>query len=99
MPTIPAIPVRLALGAESPRLRGWVVGQAMAPVIVGAGLGLLAIWGLRGLLTRIAFRVEGLEPWTLVTATSILLAAALAASWLPAWRASQIDPVEALRAE
>jgi putative ABC transport system permease protein len=93
------IGVRLALGAESQRLRGWVVAQAMLPVAAGAGFGLLGIWVLRGLLTHIAFRVEGLDPWSVATATGILVAVALAASWLPAWRASRIDPVEALRAD
>ncbi len=91
------IGVRIALGADGGSVRRFVVRQAMIPVIVGGavgvGLALLAGQGLGALL----FQVEGSDPATLAGVATILLSVALAASWLPARRASRLDPAEALR--
>ncbi|MEQ9398443.1 MAG: ADOP family duplicated permease [Longimicrobiales bacterium] len=93
------IGVRVALGADAGRVRRLVVRQALLPVVVGAGVGVgLAVplgMGLRQLL----FEVSGTDPLTLGATAVLLVGVAAAASWVPAWRASRLDPVEALRQE
>ncbi len=93
------IGVRIALGAEGNRVLRLVVRQALVPVLVGAVVGMgLAVplgMGLRGLL----FGIGVADPLTLASAAAVLVGAAFTASWIPARRASRMDPVEALRAE
>lgn len=93
------IGLRMALGAESGRVRRLVVGQALLPVAAGtvAGLALAALAG-RG-MSQILFQVSGSDPTTLGAVTTILLAVAFAASWIPARRASRMDPVRALTSD
>jgi hypothetical protein len=91
--------VRIALGASG----GAIVGQATRAVSVAAGIG--AGLGLAGyalgarLIEARLFGVATLDPLTLASAVALLGAATLVAAWLPARRASRVDPVAALRAE
>ncbi|MEJ2204328.1 MAG: ADOP family duplicated permease [Gemmatimonadota bacterium] len=93
------IGVRIALGAEGTQVRRLVVRQALVPVlvgaVVGAGLAVPLGMGLRGLL----FGIGVADPVTLASAAAVLVGAAVMASWIPARRASRMDPVEALRME
>jgi putative ABC transport system permease protein len=93
------IGVRRALGATSRSVALRVIrdGAVLAAFGIAAGAGISFAVG-----RVLASRVVGVEGWTpplLVGVAGVLLATAVAASWLPAWRAGHVDPVEALRAE
>ncbi len=93
------IGVRLAVGAEPAQVR-WMVlrtggGLALTGVAAGLAIALLLTRSMRTML----FGVTPVDPLTYASAAAVLLAAALAASWIPAWRASAVDPVVALRDE
>lgn len=91
------IGVRMALGAEAPQVRGLMLRQALVPVAVGAGVGLAASLGLGRLMSGLLYEVSGNDAATLAVTTAVLAAIALLASWVPALRASRVDPVRALR--
>lgn len=93
------IGVRVALGADRGRVRRLVVGQALLPVLVGAGVGVAASVAMGGVLQRILFDVTGTDPLTLGSVAVVLVGVAVAACWVPAYRAARLDPVDALRAE
>ena len=89
--------VRMALGADGGRLRRLVVMQGMKPVLIGMGLGLAAALGLVRLISSLLFGVSQYDPWAFAGVTALLLLAALLACYLPARRATRVDPVMAMR--
>jgi predicted permease len=90
------IGLRLALGARAGEVRRLVVAQALLPVLIGASVGLgLAVLAGRG-MAGLLYGVTGTDPATLGTVTALLLCVALVASWIPATRASRLDPLSAL---
>jgi putative ABC transport system permease protein len=91
--------IRLALGADRARIRNLVVWQGMQLAIAGVILGVCAAFGLTRLLASFLFGVKSWDPIVFVTVPVILGAVALLAVWLPATRASRLDPMEALRVE
>ena len=93
------IGVRVALGADRGRVRSLVVRQALLPVLVGAALGVLAALGLGSALQQLLYGVSGNDPFTLGAVAVVLVGVAVVASWVPAYRASALDPVESLRAD
>jgi putative ABC transport system permease protein len=93
------IGVRLALGANPAAVVGMVVRQVVAPVLVGLGVGGAAGLGVSRVLTSFLYEITPQDPVTHIIASSVLLAVALLASWLPARRAARVRPVDALRAE
>lgn len=96
---VPEIGVRLALGARPAHVVRMAMLDSFRIVLVGLVLGLaLALAGAR-VLGSLLFEVGPTDPVTLVLAATVLTAAALAAGLVPAWRATQIDPMVALRAE
>ena len=93
------IGVRMALGAPAALVLREVVGQGMVLTGVGVLIGLAGAWGVSRVLASLLYGVSATDPATyLVTAAALSCIAALA-SWLPARRASRVDPVVALRAE
>ncbi|HKG90903.1 MAG TPA: ABC transporter permease, partial [Gemmatimonadaceae bacterium] len=92
------IGVRIALGARAGQVRRLMVRQAMLPVALGAAAGSAGAVALGRAMGGILFEVRGSDPLTLGSAVALLGAVALAASYLPARRASRLDPVAALRA-
>jgi len=88
----------MALGAHRSDIGRLVLRQAMTPVAIGITFGLLASFALTGLVRSLLTDVEPTDPLTLAAGSAVLLAAALAAAYLPARRATRIDPVDALRA-
>ena len=93
------IGVRMALGASAGRVRGLVLGQVARVAIVGGALGTAGALALGGAAQSLLFGLDGHDPVVLAGAALVLAAAALAAGYVPAWRASRLEPVTALRAE
>jgi putative ABC transport system permease protein len=91
--------IRIALGAGAGALRRLVVGQAMTLATIGLAIGLAAALLLSSTLEKMLFNLSSTDPATFVSVAGVLFAVALLASWLPARRASKVDPVVALRAE
>jgi len=93
------IGLRVALGADRARVRRLVVRQALLPVLAGAGVGIVGAIAVGRVLGRVLFEVSGTDPLTLGSVGVVLIGAAILASWVPAYRASRMDPVEALRVD
>jgi predicted permease len=93
------IGIRLALGAQASQVRKMVVLQGMALAGVGVVLGLAAAFGLARLITAFLFGVTARDPLVFVGMPVLLATVAFVAVWLPARRASQVDPLIALRYE
>jgi predicted permease len=90
--------IRMAIGARSGEIGRMVIGQAMIPVALGLALGLIASYALAGVVRSLLFGVEPGDPLALIGGTALLVAAALAAAYLPSRRAAAVDPAKALRA-
>ncbi|MGE5358362.1 MAG: FtsX-like permease family protein, partial [Bacteroidales bacterium] len=93
------IGIRLALGAQGTDVRGMVVRQGMRLALAGVVAGIAAAFALSRLMTAFLFAVTPRDPLVFVGAPLLLGAVALFAVWLPARRASRIDPLIALRYE
>ena len=93
------IGIRLALGAEPASIRNMVIAQGMRLAVVGIVIGLASSFGLTRLLSSFLFGVKPLDPLVFTLAPAMLAAIALFAVWLPARRATRIDPITALRCE
>jgi putative ABC transport system permease protein len=93
------IGVRMALGAQPRDVLSLVIGQGLKLVLLGAGLGLVLALALVRLIQSLLYGVKPTDPKTFAGAALLLVAVALLACWLPARRASRIDPMEALRHE
>jgi predicted permease len=91
------IGVRLALGAEPSAVRTMVVLQGMKLAIVGVVLGVGAAYGLSRYMTTLLFGVQARDPLVFVGVPVLLAVVALLAVWIPAGRASRVDPLGALR--
>jgi ABC-type antimicrobial peptide transport system permease subunit len=89
----------MALGAQGRDVLRMVVGQGMGLVAVGLGLGLAGAFGLTRLMSSLLFGVSAADPLTYAGIALLLGAVALLASYLPARRATKVDPMEALRYE
>jgi putative ABC transport system permease protein len=91
--------IRMALGADRRTIRKLVVWHGMKLTIVGVVLGIAAAFGLTRLMASLLFGVKTWDPAVFVTVPLILSAVAFLAVWLPATRASRLDPMQALRVE
>lgn len=96
---IPEMGIRLALGARIADVRWLVLRQSLSMVSFGAVFGLAAAWAAARVLVRLVDGMRSVQPSTFVVVIPVLVAAALLAAWLPAYRASRVDPVIALRHE
>jgi predicted permease len=95
----PELGIRMALGASAGRVRAAVLGHAAALVLVGAVLGIGLARAATGFLAAGLHGVSANDPVTFAAAAGTLILVALLAAWLPARRATRIDPSSALRAE
>lgn len=91
--------IRIALGAHPRALLWQVLREGSRITAVGIGLGLLLALGAGQFLQSLLYGVDAVEPVVLVTAPLILLASSLLASYIPALRATRVDPTVALRSE
>jgi len=93
------IGIRLALGAPRTALQAMIVRHGLFVAGIGVVLGLAAAAGLTRFLVSLLFEISPVDPFTYAAVSAVLLAAAAAASYIPAHKASSINPVEALRTE
>jgi predicted permease len=93
------IGIRLALGAQKGELRWMFVRSALVLASSGIAAGLIAASAVAQLMKALLFGVSPLDPWTFITVSVVLTAAAVLASHVPARRASRLDPMVALRYE
>jgi predicted permease len=91
--------IRVSMGATRADVLRLVLGRAAALIGVGTCLGLAGSVGLVRLIAKLLFGTSPLDPLTFAAAPAVLAAVALAASYLPAWRATRVDPMVALRYE
>jgi putative ABC transport system permease protein len=91
------IGVRMALGAERSHVLRLVIGEGLGLAVLGIALGAAAALGLGRTLSALLYGVRPTEPAAFVAAAVSLAAVAVGASGLPAWRASRVDPMTALR--
>jgi putative ABC transport system permease protein len=89
--------VRIALGASPSEVAAMVVRRGMLLVAIGISIGLIAAVALTRILDTLLFGVSSLDPITFLGVAVILGSVALVACYLPARRASRIDPIHALR--
>jgi len=93
------IGVRLALGADGFGIARMVVGQGMRLAAIGVGIGVVGALGLAQTIRGLLFGVPANDPIVFVSIPILLSLVALIAVSIPAWRASRIDPLTALRVE
>ena len=93
------IGLRMALGADGSRVRGMVMKQVGIMLLIGGVVGIAAAVGLGRAAGSLLFGLEGNDPLVIGVATMLLVAVALGAGFVPALRASRVDPMQALRYE
>jgi putative ABC transport system permease protein len=93
------IGIRLALGARPAQIRALVLTHGLQLLLIGSVIGLVAAFALSRAMQSVLFEVKGIDPRIYLGVGALLFAATFFASWIPARRASRVDPIIALRAE
>jgi putative ABC transport system permease protein len=93
------IGIRLALGARPAQIRTLVLSHGLQLLLIGSAIGLVAAFALSRALQSVLFEVKGIDPRIYLGVGALLGAATFLASWIPARRASRVDPIIALRTE
>jgi putative ABC transport system permease protein len=93
------IGIRLALGARPTQIRALILSHGLRLLLIGSVIGLVAASALSRALQSVLFDVNGFDPLIYLGVGALLFAATLFASWIPARRASRVDPIIALRTE
>jgi putative ABC transport system permease protein len=91
------IGVRMALGAQRARVLRLIIGQGLKLGLAGLLIGLAGALALTRVLERLLYEIKPNDPWTFGSVAAVLAVVAVLACWLPARRATKIEPVEALR--
>jgi len=91
------IGIRLALGAQNRNIMGMVLREGMGLALTGAGAGLLAAFVVAHLMAGMLYGVRPTDPLTFASVAILLIGVAVLASYVPAWRATRVDPIVALR--
>jgi ABC-type antimicrobial peptide transport system permease subunit len=93
------IGIRMALGARTENVRRLAMRQGLTPAFVGVVIGVIGALGATQLAASLLYGVAPRDPLTFVSVVGLLVLVALGASWLPAQRATRVDPIVALRAD
>jgi putative ABC transport system permease protein len=93
------IGVRIALGAEPRHVLGLVVRQGLSMAALGTAIGIAGAFALSRWIEGLLFGVTATDPTTIVAVVATLFTVALIACYVPAWRATRVDPTQALRTE
>jgi putative ABC transport system permease protein len=96
---VPEIGIRLALGARPAQIRALILSHGMQLLLIGSVIGLVAAFGLSRVLQSVLFEVKGIDSRIYLGVGFILFGATLVAAWIPARRASRVDPIVALHTE
>ncbi|MEP6778514.1 MAG: ADOP family duplicated permease [Gemmatimonadaceae bacterium] len=91
--------VRVALGASAGNIMSLVVSEGVRVVAIGIGLGLLAALALGSVVASLLYQTSPRDPYVIVVSSMTLLVVAVVACSIPAWRASRVNPLEAMRTE
>jgi putative ABC transport system permease protein len=93
------IGLRMALGARAADVLFMIIGQGMRIALIGTGVGLIGALVITRVIGTLLFEVGVADPFTYAVVPLLLLSVTLIACWVPARRASRVDPIRALRAE
>jgi putative ABC transport system permease protein len=89
--------IRLAIGASRPQVRGLILRDTLLSVLLGIAAGLPLIWATNRLLAGLFYAPSHSSATAITVTVSIMIATGLTAAWLPARRATRVDPLVALR--
>jgi ABC-type antimicrobial peptide transport system permease subunit len=93
------IGIRVALGARPAQIRALILSRGMQLLLIGSMIGLVGAFALSRVLQSVLFEVKGIDPRIYLGVGLILFGATLLAAWIPARRASRVDPIVALHTE
>ncbi|MGV3707928.1 MAG: ADOP family duplicated permease [Gemmatimonas sp.] len=93
------IGVRIALGASVGNIMRTVTGEGVRVIAIGIGIGVIAALALGSVVASLLYETSPRDPYVMVTSAAMLLVVTVIACAIPAWRASRIDPLNAMRAE
>nr|MBA3246809.1 FtsX-like permease family protein [Pyrinomonadaceae bacterium] len=93
------IGIRIALGAQRTDVLGLVVGQGMVPAVIGVIIGLIGAFAVTSIMQGLLYGVSATDPAVFVGVSLLLMIVALTACYIPARRATKVDPIIALRYE
>jgi predicted lysophospholipase L1 biosynthesis ABC-type transport system permease subunit len=93
------IGIRIALGARRAHVLRWVMAAGARMALIGVAVGIAAALGLTRLMASLLYGVSALDPLTFASVAVMLLVVALAACYIPAWRAMRVDPIVVMREE
>jgi ABC-type antimicrobial peptide transport system permease subunit len=93
------IGIRVALGARPAQIRALILSHGMQLLLMGSVIGLVGAFALSRALQSVLFEVRGIDPGIYLGVWLILFSATLLAAWIPARRASRVDPIVALHTE
>jgi len=89
----------MALGARPADVLRLVIAEGMKPTLLGVTLGAFGAYALGGVLSKLIYGVSATDPLTFLVVAVLLMAVALVACAIPAYRATRVQPVQALRGE